>query len=261
MDVSGKIALVSGAACPQSIGLSIVEKLLEKGIKGVTIIDINAEKGVVTAEELQKKYGKDKVIFIECDVADKDKLEGAFETTKQTFGGLDIVCNNAGIVNEQSYENMIAVNLTAVVRGTFLAVEHMGTKNGGNGGVVVNTASFSGIFPNNLLPVYSASKHGVVGFTRSVANEPRVMENDIRVVAVCPGLVNTVTALKTYPSEVNRYAKEIQEQFDRAPVVGPEVVGDAVLKLIEDASYSGTAAMVGGGVPLQIAEIPFIVPE
>ncbi|XP_070540275.1 15-hydroxyprostaglandin dehydrogenase [NAD(+)]-like [Ptychodera flava] len=260
MDIKDKVALVTGAAVSRSIGLAVVEKLLEKGAKGVSVIDINSEKGEETVEELNKKYGKDKVIFIDCDVGSKSQLEAAYKKTKDTFGQIDIVSNNAGIVNEQEYEKMIGVNLGGVVHSTLLAVEFMGTKNGGNGGVVINTASFAGIFPNNLLPVYAATKHGVVGYTRSVANEPRVLENDVRVAAICPGMVNTATALKTYPSEANRYVKELKEDMERAPAIEPEVVGDSVVKMIEDPNYSGTASLIGGGVPLTTVEIPFIDP-
>ncbi|KAJ0067086.1 hypothetical protein NL108_010980, partial [Boleophthalmus pectinirostris] len=93
----------------------------------------------------------------------------AFQKTIETFGELDIVCNNAGILNETEWEKMVSINLTAMIRVAYLALEHMSKLHKGHGGVIINTASMAGLGPLPSCPVYTATKYGVVGFTRAMA--------------------------------------------------------------------------------------------
>ncbi|PSN50765.1 hypothetical protein C0J52_05938 [Blattella germanica] len=109
MDPKGKIALVTGAA--QGIGLTITKELLHHGAKGVSICDVNTTKGQEAAEQLQNEFGKDKVVFIKTDVSIEDEFKSAFEQTIKQFGGLDIVCNNAGIFNDRLWQRTISINV------------------------------------------------------------------------------------------------------------------------------------------------------
>ncbi|XP_070537066.1 15-hydroxyprostaglandin dehydrogenase [NAD(+)]-like [Ptychodera flava] len=168
MEFSGKVALVTGGA--EGIGKGIVETLMAHGILGVAVLDINEEKGMETCKHFTSKYSDSKVEFFRCDVSEEESLKDTFFRAYQHFGRLDIVCNNAGIVDEYNWDRMLKTNLHAVIRGTYLAVELMGTKYGGNGGVVVNVSSIAGLLNQfSLCPVYCAAKYGVVGFTRSAA--------------------------------------------------------------------------------------------
>ncbi|XP_006823253.1 15-hydroxyprostaglandin dehydrogenase [NAD(+)]-like [Saccoglossus kowalevskii] len=101
---------------------------------------------------------------------------------------------------------------TAIIEGTYLAVKYMGTQNGGKGGVVVNAGSISGLRPHNLAAVYVASKHGVIGFTRSVALEPDMVRNGVRVVAKCPNTVDT-TLISIALEKGVKYTKELKQDI------------------------------------------------
>ncbi|XP_077869056.1 15-hydroxyprostaglandin dehydrogenase [NAD(+)]-like [Saccoglossus kowalevskii] len=257
MDIHGKVAIVTGGA--DGIGRAIVEQLLIKGAKAVTILDVNVETGEKTLEELRQEYGEDRLVFVKCDVSEATLLEAAFASTKSRFGGLDIVCNNAGIGNEFKLDLCVAVNLTAVIRGTYLAVEHMGTKNGGNGGVVINTASTSGFYAIPLSPIYVATKHGVVGFTRSVAKEPMVVDNGVRVSAICPGVTKTSIIDLKDVDEKSRYGNILRKVFKNPQGMTPTDVAISVITMIEDTKYDGSTCMVTHKTPLEIVDQPNIV--
>uniref|UniRef100_A0ABM0MP93 15-hydroxyprostaglandin dehydrogenase [NAD(+)] n=1 Tax=Saccoglossus kowalevskii TaxID=10224 RepID=A0ABM0MP93_SACKO len=191
MNIEGKVALITGAGHVKGIGYAIVRQLLGKRVKGVGILDINDENGREVLDILQNEFGEHRVIYVNCDVTSKTDLEGAFEKVKTHFGRLDIVCNNAGIQNEVNWELTLNINLMGTIRGTYLALEHMGVNYGGRGGIVINTASIAGIMTTSHFPVYGASKHGIVAFTRNTASNRTFKENKIRVSAFCPAKVDT----------------------------------------------------------------------
>ncbi|XP_077978961.1 15-hydroxyprostaglandin dehydrogenase [NAD(+)]-like [Glandiceps talaboti] len=248
MNIENKVAIVTGSA--RGIGRAIVEKLLEKGAKGVAILDILDETGEETCKTLKAKFGQKKVIYIHCDVSVAYELEAAFSNAVKNFGGLDIVCNNAGFIDEFNWEKMVDVNQKGVIRGTYLAIDNMGVKNGGKGGVVINTASVVGIVPYTLLPVYSATKHAIVGFTRSAANEPNIQNNKIRLAAVCPGKV--ITDLTGNASAGCRYKEELTVAMGSAVPTPMAQLTDAVVKLIEDAESNGKICFVSASEELFI---------
>uniref|UniRef100_A0A8D0L4V6 15-hydroxyprostaglandin dehydrogenase [NAD(+)] n=1 Tax=Sphenodon punctatus TaxID=8508 RepID=A0A8D0L4V6_SPHPU len=129
MHVNGKVALVTGAA--QGIGRAFVQMLLEKGAK-VVLVDLNRE------------FEPQRTIFIQCDVADQEQFEGTFKKAVEHFGKLDILVNNAGVNNEKNWESTIQINLTSVIRGTYIGLEYMKKGNGGDGGVIINISSLAG---------------------------------------------------------------------------------------------------------------------
>uniref|UniRef100_A0A672R175 Zgc:56585 n=1 Tax=Sinocyclocheilus grahami TaxID=75366 RepID=A0A672R175_SINGR len=91
---------------------------------------------------LDQEYGRDRTEFYLADVTSEEDFKVLEEIVK-TFGRIDILCNNAGIINEKHWEKTIAINLGGVVRGTYLALEHMKKENGGNGGVIINVSSMA----------------------------------------------------------------------------------------------------------------------
>ncbi|XP_077989373.1 15-hydroxyprostaglandin dehydrogenase [NAD(+)]-like [Glandiceps talaboti] len=247
MNLEGKVAFITGGA--DGIGRGLAEEFLQHEAKGVFFVDINEEKGQETVKTLKEKYGDDKVQFYKCDVTSKEQLEASFEKCMDQFGHLDVVCNNAGILNEHARAELtVAVNLIAVIEGTYLAVKHMGTKNGGKGGVVINTASIAGLIPFECMPLYTASKHGVVGFTRSVAFEPDVKDNGVRVLAICPWVVDTNMAVAVlenatkYKEQMNAALKDPNKRY-----LTVSEVTSVVLELICDNSSNGTANYIEPG--------------
>ncbi|KAF9410499.1 hypothetical protein BGZ94_001630, partial [Podila epigama] len=164
-----------------------------------------------------------------------DQQADLFAAAFKHFGGVDIVVNNAGIAENAPlweddkgvWKKVIDIDLSAVIEGTRLGIEAL-TKQG-RGGVILNTASLAGLYPQPQTPVYSAAKYGVVGFTRSFKGFP----NNIRVNAVAPSFADT---------------KIIAPMKDAVMAMGPlvsvDMVTDAFMLLIEDDSYSGDIARI-----------------
>jgi len=189
MDPADKVALVTGGA--SGIGLAICKELLQNKVKGVAICDIGSEMGQQRLQELKEEYGQGRVIFIECDVRSYQQLEEAFQKTIETFGTLDIVVNNAGIFDDFQWEKEVDINLNGVIRGLLLAFQYMGKNNNNRGGVVVNIASILGLDAFELVPIYSGTKHGVVGLTKAFGKPLHFDRTGVRVVAMCPGYTTT----------------------------------------------------------------------
>ncbi|XP_020286398.1 peroxisomal hydratase-dehydrogenase-epimerase-like [Pseudomyrmex gracilis] len=188
MEMKGRVALVTGAA--SGIGKAYAVELLNQGAK-VAVCDINTEEGEKLVESLAAKYGKDRVIYSQCDVTDYPQFEESFQTTIAEFGHIDIVINNAGIMNDRFWELEVDINLNGVIRGTLLAQRFMGTDRGGQGGVVINTGSNVSINPYVSVPIYSATKAAIVSFTRAFGDQYHVDLTGVKVMALCPGATDT----------------------------------------------------------------------
>ncbi|PSN57413.1 hypothetical protein C0J52_07328 [Blattella germanica] len=247
MDPKGKFALVTGGS--QGIGLAIVEELLKEGCQGVSVCDIDVAKGEEEIHKLQQKYGKDKVIFIKTDVSKEEELEEAFKQTVERFGGLDIVVNNAGLFNDKKWQYEIAVNLNGVVKGNLLALKYMSKEEGGKGGVVVNMGSIGGVGGGvKISPIYSATKHAVVGFTRCFRSEFLCKSTGLRVMTICPGTTtsNIFTEHAKDPSQIlinEKWMPEfVRELGTMAPTQSAEKVGQHVVHMIREAK-SGSVWM------------------
>ncbi|XP_037620775.1 15-hydroxyprostaglandin dehydrogenase [NAD(+)] isoform X2 [Sebastes umbrosus] len=166
MSLDGKVALVTGGA--QGIGRAVVHSLLQSSAK-VAVVDLNKTCGEECKAQLDAEFGEGNCNFIPCDVSNGDALRDAFQSTVDMFGRLDIVINNAGINNEKNWEKTIQVNLTSVIKGTYLALEHMSKEHGKEGGTIINVSSMAAFLHSPHQPVYTATKHGVIGFTRVMA--------------------------------------------------------------------------------------------
>uniref|UniRef100_A0A8C6SUE2 Alcohol dehydrogenase n=1 Tax=Neogobius melanostomus TaxID=47308 RepID=A0A8C6SUE2_9GOBI len=114
----------------------------------------------------------------------------AFQTTVDRFGHLDIVINNAGI-NEKNWEKTIQVNLTSVIKGTYLGLEHMSKEYGKGGGSIINVSSMAAFLHSPHQPVYTATKHGVIGFSRAMADASSLGGYGVRINVLCPAFVDT----------------------------------------------------------------------
>uniref|UniRef100_A0A8C8VL11 15-hydroxyprostaglandin dehydrogenase [NAD(+)] n=1 Tax=Pelusios castaneus TaxID=367368 RepID=A0A8C8VL11_9SAUR len=237
MHVNGKVALVTGAA--QGIGRAFVQALLEKGGK-VALVDRNLQAGEESKAALDEQFESQRTLFIQCDVTDQEQLQGAFKNTVEHFGRLDIVVNNAGVNNEKDWENTIQINLTSVIRGTYIGLEYMRK---GDGGVIINISSLAGLMPAAHQPVYSATKHGIIGFTRSMAMAPQMRNYGVRLNTICPGFVNT-PILQSIDNEENmgqyyEYKDEIKDMMKFYGVMDPSLIAKGLIKIIEDDALNG----------------------
>ncbi|KAF3422201.1 hypothetical protein E2986_13499 [Frieseomelitta varia] len=194
MDVKGRVALVTGAA--SGIGKSCAVELLNEGAM-VSICDINTVEGEKLAETLSTEYGKDRVIFCQCDVTDYSQFEGkdSCKSTKTT------------ILNQNSKTN-------GVIRGTLLAQRYMGTDRGGQGGIVVNIGSNVSINPYASVPIYSATKAAIVNFTRAFGHQYHVDLTGVKVMALCPSatdskLLEDVGKQLLWPRYVDAWLRDV----------------------------------------------------
>ncbi|TSY69802.1 15-hydroxyprostaglandin dehydrogenase [NAD(+)] [Bagarius yarrelli] len=137
--------------------------------KKVAMLDVNEAAGQELQVQLNQQYGSEQTQFYKADVSSDQQFTDVFQKILNKFSHIDIFCNNAGIVDEKNWEKTVSINLSGVVRGTYLALDHMKKQNSGNGGVIINVASLAGLGPFPSVPVYTATKYGVVGFTRALA--------------------------------------------------------------------------------------------
>ncbi|XP_008288267.1 15-hydroxyprostaglandin dehydrogenase [NAD(+)]-like [Stegastes partitus] len=243
MALNDKVAVVTGAA--QGIGRAITEILLQNGAK-VALLDVKETEAKTLKKALDKQYGQEKSLFLKCNVESEEQIKAALQRTVETFGGIDIVCNNAGILNEGEWEKTVSINLVGHIKVAFLALQHMNKLTGGRGGVMVGTASMAGLGPFFTCPVYSATKHGVVGFTRSMAMASTASGYGIRFNAVCPGFVQTdlqanIPVNLGQFSQLRDIAKQLEEKMG---IITPSVVAECVLELVTDETKNGEAILV-----------------
>jgi len=231
MKIEGTVALVTGGA--SGIGKAVCEKLLKEGAK-VHFLDMNKTAGEETQQKFNNHYGSGKAKFVCCDVTSQEQVEAAFRATVKEHGRLDIVVNNAAIMDERDWEKTLNVNLNSLIRSTFLGIELM--KNG----VIINLSSTGGIHPVSFCPVYCASKFGVIGFTRSVA-PTAFNKKGIRVNCVCPGSTDTDIYKAMEKMELT---KAQQELASNTPKQRPEAVAQCIVDLIGDETDVGQVVKV-----------------
>lgn len=244
-EFEGKVALVTGGSF--GIGKATAIEFAKKGAK-VSIADWVEDNETLNAI---RSLGEE-AIFIKCDVSKTDDVKAMIEKTIATFGRLDYAFNNAGIegsngttheCTEENWDKTISVNL----KGVWLCMKHEIPEILKQGkGVIINCASIAGLVGYMGLPAYVASKHGIIGLTKTSALE--YAKQGIRVNAVCPGAIKTRMI-----DRITGNKKEVEEQFAGMEPIGrlgqPEEVANAVLWLCSDeASFvTGHAMAVDGG--------------
>ncbi|KAM7299967.1 15-hydroxyprostaglandin dehydrogenase [Ixodes scapularis] len=203
-------------------------------VNKVALLDINEKQGTKTASEFQQKYGKESCVFFACDVTNENQLDERFKDTRSTFGGLDIVVNNAGIFREDNWRKVFAINIESVYSGILLGFEYMGKDKGYNGGHVINTASIAGLHVAPASPAYNTSKCAVVAMTRAFGSKLHLDRHGVKVSCLCPDPIDTElwTQVSEHLSSEERTAAYFDVQNQK--VQRSEDVARGVIKLLED---------------------------
>ncbi|XP_063620120.1 15-hydroxyprostaglandin dehydrogenase [NAD(+)]-like [Cydia splendana] len=180
-----KVVMVTGAA--NGIGACVVRLLLEDGAKHIAVLDVDETSGKALQDELNTKYGSGKTRFYRCDVTSDDQLIAIFDSLVKEKGNIDVVINNAAIMNDNVYRKEIEINVTAVVTSTLKALELMRVDEGGRGGTIINVSSTAALKQTSLMPVYFGTKAAVLQFSNCIGKEKYFAKTGVRVLTVCFG--------------------------------------------------------------------------
>ncbi|MBT5191262.1 MAG: SDR family oxidoreductase [Rhodospirillaceae bacterium] len=247
-DFSGRAGIVTGAA--SGIGRAAALKFAEGGAK-VVVADLDTEGSDNTKALIEQRGGE--AICVTTDVSQGGEVEALVKQTVATYGRLDFAYNNAGIAgdivplvdySEELWDRVIGINLKGVWLCMKYQIPEM-LKQGG--GAIVNTASVMGLISSASNPIaYTASKHGVVGLTKSAALT--YAEAGIRVNAVCPGYIETPLVTGILERHPERKAQILADHPVGRLGVPEEVAAAAVWLCSDSASFvTGTAMAVDGG--------------
>ncbi len=248
--IEGKVAIITGAA--SGIGAATARLFAREGAK-VIIADIREQAAEETALKIREDGGD--VIAIPTDVTDSAQVKALFEQTVSTYGKLDILHCNAGVLipdtveatSEESWDLTVSVNL----KGTYLCCRYgIPELKKSGGGAVIITSSISGLLGEEMLASYNTTKGALINMTRHLAIE--YAGDSIRVNCVCPGWIDT-----PFNDPIYEMTNLKEESLDESIPLGrqgtPEDIAYAVLFLASDeASYiTGHALVVDGGIMAQ----------
>jgi NAD(P)-dependent dehydrogenase (short-subunit alcohol dehydrogenase family) len=246
---TGKVALVTGAG--SGIGRALVQRFVAEGATVVAVDIVEAPLQKVVAE-LQGQEGK--VTACVANVALDSDVERMLTTATSTYGRLDILCNNAGIMDsmtpaadtsQELWDRILAVNLTGPFLACRRAIPIMLAQGGGS---IINTASEAGLRGGTAGTPYTVSKHGIVGLTRSIAFH--YGDRGIRCNAICPGPVETNIGIGGSTPHGEGLAKVMKlVQATTGRISKPEEQAAAIAFLAsDDASFlNGAIVPVDGG--------------
>ncbi len=244
VDLSGQTAIVTGAS--RGIGKAIALGLAAAGAK-VACVARNADKLQETVDEIATAGGTAEVHT--CDVTDSEAVSQLIEGLNEKWGQIDIVVNNAGItkdtliprMSDEYWDTVIATNLRSVFLFTRAASLVMMRKRFGR---IINISSVSGLIGNPGQSNYSASKAGIIGFTRTVAKE--LASRKITVNAICPGFISSDMTDALGPAVLD----EVKKRVPAKRLGEAREVADAVLYLASDsAAYiTGQVLTLDGGL-------------
>ncbi len=247
VDLSGRIAIVTGAG--RGIGAAIAHGLAGAGAR-VAVWDIDEAAAVKSAAELGDGVG----LGLGVDIAERASVERALDLTDSRLGPVDVLVNNAGIdvikpfldSTEEEWERIVAVNLLGTVRCCHVVVPRMVERGHGS---VVNIGSDAGRVGSSGEAVYSATKGGVIAFTKTLARE--VASKGVRVNCVCPGPTDTALLDQVAAASQKLY-DGLAKAIPMRRIGRPEDLAPAIAFLASDAAgyITGQTLSVSGGLTM-----------
>lgn len=249
MKLKDKVAVITGAASGMGKAMAIL--FAKEGAK-VVVADMNQDGINAVVKEIEANGGKAKGVV--TNVAKEEDISNMINTAVKEFGGLNILCNNAGIMDNfvtvanltnDLWNRVIAVNVTGPMMASRLALQIMTKQE--TGGVIINTASVGGLFGTRGGASYVASKHALIGLTKNIAAV--YGKQKIRCNAISPGGVNTnIGSTITAPDMQGLEALNKGAAAAEAPYGQPEEIAAVALFLAsDDSSFVNGAVIVADG--------------
>ncbi|HUC11631.1 MAG TPA: glucose 1-dehydrogenase [Stellaceae bacterium] len=252
LDFTGKVAVITGAG--NGIGRAAALAFGQSGAK-VVVVDRDAAAGEATAGIIRRQNGDAR--FVAADVTRSTDVQNYVKSALEAYGAIDCFFNNAGVEGKWAYtaeydEDMFDTVIGINVKGVFLGLRHvLPVMISQKRGAIVNTASVAGLVATPGMPAYVASKHAVIGLTKTAAGE--VARQGIRVNAVCPGPVDTrmIHSLEAQlnPADPGSVSRRYQSAIPIGRYVTCEEIAHTVLFLCSDlaAAITGAQYVVDGG--------------
>ncbi|MDB5582408.1 MAG: 3-oxoacyl-ACP reductase [Bradyrhizobium sp.] len=249
LNLSGRVILVTGGG--SGIGRAAARLMAARGA-AVVVADRDAAEGVLTVAQIESAGGQS--AFVRVDVSIEAEVKAMVDFAVTRFGGLHGAFNNAGIASRSTplaqiasgdWDKLIAINLTGVFLCLKYELLHMERS---GGGAIVNTSSGAGVLGIPGFADYAASKHGVVGLTRSAAADYGA--HGIRINAVLPGTVDTPLLHQARPADAAEQQLKVGSKGHPIPrLAGASEIAEVAAFLLSDASsyMTGAAIAVDGG--------------
>ncbi|HYM14817.1 MAG TPA: SDR family oxidoreductase [Dehalococcoidia bacterium] len=259
MRLNDRVAVITGAG--SGIGRATALRLAGEGAS-IVVADWNEAGAQETVALIARAGGKAAAIVV--DVTKSADITKMLDFADRTYGGFDILYNNAGVTTgqpafpespEENWRRTVEIDLNAVIEGTRQAIPRLQKR---GGGVIMQTASLAGLFGFQADPVYAAAKHGVVGLTRALIGLKDQM--NIRVNCVCPAVVRTPLVTSGIQRLSGAAREEAERRLTAMPMLPPEEIADAVYDLIRDDDAAGIVMGVTLGDTRRVVDPPITLP-
>uniref|UniRef100_A0A0K8TA16 15-hydroxyprostaglandin dehydrogenase [NAD(+)] n=1 Tax=Lygus hesperus TaxID=30085 RepID=A0A0K8TA16_LYGHE len=249
-EISKCVVFVTGGA--NGLGSEIVKAFAKEGSK-VGVLDQDQLKGQELATELCKLHGKASVMFFQCNLTDPKSFEAALKQAKTQLGRLDVLVNNAScwVDNLEQFDKSISLNFKSVVTGSLLALNMMGYKMGGAGGIVINIADTLAYIPAFLTPIYAATKAAVIKFTSDMGLSQHYALNKVGFMSVVPSGFSGSRLFEDPQNKIMVSSKDVMDLFTKSFNTSQakqtcEQVAQNIVKIVKKGERSGTFLVENG---------------